>query len=306
MSRCLVLGCWLVLAATCHSQTATFRHFFAYGDEALVQLARQSGADSTAAVGKEIPQNVALHVPADGREFVVQYHMAYVSGTREAIWSFGMGTNFVFDRGVMSDGAVTDLSTVYSSESYRKLTPSLTAAGELANNFVNGQIFGAWQSPTTMFDSDADGVADNFVYDSDVGAIAGAANGQVAIMPREVGLHGSVRGMRPGFSTGGSRFARGESRHVIDISWKANLQQGEQYGQFGEETGLKIHTVSGKPSPSWGYTSFRQISQYYGSDPDWINIGAKYNLIGAALVPEPTVAVTLLSGCILVLRRKRR
>ncbi|MBL8047686.1 MAG: PEP-CTERM sorting domain-containing protein [Chthonomonas sp.] len=288
------------------AQVPTFRHYFAYGDDRLVQLARQSGADTTAAIGKEIPQGVQLRVPTNTDEFRVQYRMTYVSGAYETIFSRFHATNFVFDRAWITDGSVLDLSSALGAESYRKLAPSHVQVDGAPSNFINGQPLGGWINPTTFFDNDSDGMPDTFTYKAISGGFAGAWNGSSDYMLRDIGLHGGIGGYREGSGTGGSLYSVGESRYICDVSWRANLAVGEQYGLLGSETGLGIHVRPGRVSPTWGGTHFFQSLQYYGNEPDWINIGARYNLIGAALVPEPTSMAALGVALLLLTRRQRQ
>ncbi|MBL8047685.1 MAG: PEP-CTERM sorting domain-containing protein [Chthonomonas sp.] len=303
MKRIVWTAISLLMAGLCPGQTATFRHFFAYGDQHLVDLARESGADRAAAIGREIPQNVQLRVPTHGEEFRLQIHSTYVDGSRPHMWTWFHDYHLSFDQSHWDSSSTRDPNEFLDDSSFRKVEPASFTLQTLSENFVNGQMQGSWDSPTQMIDLDENGEPDQSQYQANPTLLSGSANGTELTSLRNVGLYGSVSGRSPLFGIGGSRLALGETRHIIDVRWRSNLVNGEQYGSMGSETGLAIHVFPSRDSADWTSTTFYQSEFHYPGDPDWINIGARYNLIGAALVPEPTSIAALGLG-LLLLRRK--
>ena len=300
MKFCLIVGFVFVAGA---GQCGVMRYFFAYADAQTVDLARRTGNDSLAALGREIPTDRPLIVPAktlNGGRFKVTFGAEYVSGN-DPYYIFGSSLHFSFDRTTTNDGPI---NPPLDDTSFRKLFPA--SWDNLYSSYSNFRQLQAYASNMGIFypiDRDQDGIADYLPTDLRFRRAFTRAveTGGGMVFSKPIGLGGSF-GI-PEYAGGGigyfHRLRPGDKLHYFDVEWANDLAAGETYGFGPGETGLDIHTPTGL-----GALGIADGSATF-SAPDFqmSYIGARYNLVAA--VPEPATLLALGAG-VLALRRRRK
>jgi hypothetical protein len=287
----LALG---IVAAASGEAVSTARFWFAYGSDEFASFARQNG-DPLAAVGREIPPG-PLRVPVathHGGVFKVQFWTEYVSGTTDYEYTPGGQMNIAFDRTLCGQNG-TD--PPLNANSFRKVQPKYTSS--LRECVTNGAIVDSWVGSEAI-DANGDGLQDKSQlrpYRTQGVFLQGTVGPGESLRP--VGLAAYVGGYivdPPGYEDWrtGMRLYRGVPQRIFDIEWQSNLAVGETYGFNEGETGLWIWTTN----PPSGLANNTVVV-------DGLNIGARYNLIGA--VPEPSSLMALGVGLLLIRRRQRR
>ena len=300
MRKALLASCVFCVVAS-PSEAGTLRYFFAYADAQTVDLARQTGNDPLAAIGREIPTDRPFIVPAktlNGGRFKVTFGTEYVSGN-DPYYSFATSLHFSFDRTTTNDGPI---NPPLDETSFRKLFPANWA--DLYSNFGNFRPLQAYNSTGGVYhpvDRNGDGITDFLPTDLRFRRAFTRAveTGAGMVFSKPIGL-GSGFGI-PEYAAGGFEYSHrlrpGDKLHYFDVEWANDLAAGETYGFAPGETGLDIHT----PTDTFGIAS--GSATFSAPDFQMSYIGARYNLVAA--VPEPATLLALSAG-LLALRRKRK
>ncbi len=276
------------------------RYFFAYADAQTVDLARRSGNDPLAALGREIPSDRPLIVPAktlNGGRFKVTFGTEYVSGV-DPYYVGSTSLHMSFDRTTTNDGPI---NPQLDDTSFRKLFPAnWNNLYSCYSNFRPLRAHGWLFEGFPIRDYDHDGIADFlpsdlFFREAYTRAVE---TGGGMVFSKPIGLAGSF-GLPeyPGGNVGYQQIHHlGDKLHYFDVEWANDLAAGETYGFGPGETGLDIHTPNEPGGPGSGVATWSAPS--FGMT----YIGARYNLVAA--VPEPATLLAL-SASLLALRRKR-
>ena len=299
MNRKIILT-GVLAAVSGAAQCGVARYFFAYADAQTVDLARRTGNDPLAAIGREIPTDRPLMVPArtlNGGKFKVTFGTQYMSGT-DPYYLGGTSLHMSFDRTTTNDGPI---NPPLDETSFRKLFPANW--DNLYSCYSNFRPLQAYTPPNAPLDQNHDGIADFVQSDLRIRKAFTRAveTGGGLVFSKPIGLAGSF--LLPEFPGGGLGYLHrqrpGETVHYFDVEWASDLAAGETYGFAAGETGLDIHTPTGSGalgiasgSATWSAPSF-----------DMTFIGARYNLVAA--VPEPATLLALSAG-MLALRRRRK
>lgn len=290
------------------AQSREFRFSLAYGDEQLVQLARSAGTDPLAALGREIPQGVTLQVPSF-QPFKVQVHTVHND--------MGFGTVYVntyqnfmaYDRARLFHVATTTAPQL-DEHSFRKLSPRYTGNQELNLNASNFQSRTVYDLNRNTRDENGDGVPDLATWRRQGGSVGAGGylpigNTNYVVRPAGIGMGAAplFRLANGNVGAGWVKLLPGERMHMFDLEYTNALAVGETYGYGAGETGLLLHTTGGDQDGEANNMGF-QRNDIFNPEP-WRNIGAKYNLIGAAPVPEPGSAVALALGVLAFAMRRR-
>ena len=285
----------VLVAVSAFALCAEERYFFAYADAQTVDLARRTGNDPLAAIGREIPTDRPFMVPAktlNGGRFKVRFCSEWLSdpGNLRGNSSF----HFSFDRTTTNDGPI---NPPLDETSFRKLFPANQQ--NLVANFSNFGSVPAWLN-TGPVDENHDGVQDiiTMALTQNKAFTRAVETGGGLIFSKPIGLGGGLRVPIAGDNLFSYGYRVGVHQPIgfCDVEWANDLAEGETYGFAPGETGLDIHTsdphapgdgVSTWTAPSFGITS----------------IGARYNLVAA--VPEPATLLALSAG-MLALRRRRK
>ena len=291
----MALAGWSVAEAA-----GTMRYFFAYADAQTVDLARRTGNDPLAAIGREIPTDRPLMVPAktlNGGRFKVTFGCELVA-LPTPYYTIASSLHMSFDRTTTNDGPI---NPPLDETSFRKLFPANWDS--LYSNYSNFRRLQAYQPNMGIYypiDRNGDGIADDLPSDLHLRRAYTRAveTGGGMVFSKPIGLGGTF--IIPDYPGGGAeyshRFLVGDKLHYFDVEWANDLAAGETYGFGPGETGLDIHT-SDPHAPGSG------VSTWSAPDFGMTFIGARYNLVAA--VPEPATLLALSAG-MLALRRKRK
>ena len=115
------------------------RFFFGYGDEATAQLARSSGIDPLAEVGREIPGD-RLAVPTVGGKFKVQLCIEAQLASLPQRYCSNATMNIAFDRTLCSGGSI---GVSLNQDSFRKVGEDWLIA--------HRKVTTEWNSPDSHF-----------------------------------------------------------------------------------------------------------------------------------------------------------
>ena len=297
---------WIVVGSLLGSFTfgrcaGTLRYFLSYADRATVNLARQTGNDPLAAIGREIPTDRPFIVPAktlNGGRFKVTFGSELVAGA-SFYHSGSSSLHLSFDRTTTNDGP---LNPPLDDTSFRKLFPA--DWDSLLSNFSSfreSQAYGPAGGNYQPLDENHDGIADYVKLDvlRRNAFTRAVETGGGMVFSKPIGLACSF-GL-PEYPGGGLGFNQklflGVKNHYFDVEWANDLAAGETYGFAPGETGLDIHT----PTDTFGIAS--GSATFSAPDFQMSYIGARYNLVVA--VPEPATLLALGAG-MLALRRKRK
>ncbi|MBL8047443.1 MAG: PEP-CTERM sorting domain-containing protein [Chthonomonas sp.] len=289
------------------AQVRQFRYYLSYGDQQLVDLARTSGADIHATLGAEIPNGNPVRVPAM-QSFKVFLGVEHLDNGNGEAFVKHLRSFVAYDRARLSNAAFFSAPPT-DNFSFRKISPTHTAADMLAqnvNDFGSGIVYDLHRN---TIDEDNDGLPDRAVYadlvDRGVGAFVSGSDSSVQVRPMGTShlLNPRYRLANGNFGFGWFRLAPGTRHLICTLSYENGLQVGESYGNATGETGLLLHTTDAEQTGSGNNLGFYRTSSLH-PEP-WQNIGAKYTLIGAAPVPEPGVMVGLLAGLGMLIRRRR-
>ena len=301
MNNKIILTGVLVAVASFGQCAGTMRYFLSYADRTTVDLARRTGNDPLAAIGREIPTDRPFVVPAktlNGGKFKVNFGATYVAGDAPYFVG-GSSLHLSFDRTTTNDGPI---NPPLDDTSFRKLFPA--DQNNLLTNFSNFAPIPAYVSQWPNFvplDRDGDGLPDNLKVDILLRRAFTRAveTGGGMVFSKPIGLGGSF-GL-PEYPGGNLGFFQkmviGTTYHYFDVEWANDLAAGESYGFAAGETGLDIHTPNAPGSPGDG------VATWSAPDFGMTFIGARYNLVAA--VPEPATLLALSAG-MLALRRKRK
>ncbi len=292
----MALASWSVAEAA-----GTVRYFFAYADAQTVDLARRTGNDPLAAIGREIPTDRPLMVPAktlNGGRFKVTFGTEYVSGV-DPYYVGSTSLHMSFDRSTTNDGPI---NPPLDQTSFRKLFPAnWNNLYSCYSNFRPLQAHGWLYEGFPIRDYDHDGIADYLPTDLRFRqAYTRAVEiGGGMVFSKPIGLAGSfVLPEYPGGGVGHQQKQRpGDKLHYFDVEWANDLAAGETYGFGPGETGLDIHT----PTDTFGIAS--GSATFSAPDFQMSYIGARYNLVAA--VPEPATLLALSAGMLAVRRRRK-
>jgi hypothetical protein len=274
------------------------RYFFAYADAQTVDLARRTGNDPLAALGREIPTDRPLMVPAktlNGGRFKVTFGTQYMSGA-DPYYIGGTSLHMSFDRTTTNDGPI---NPQLDDTSFRKLFPANW--NNLYSCYSNFRPMQAYRGTLAPVDANNDGIADFVASDLHLRRAYTRAveTGGGMVFSKPIGLGGSF-GL-PDFPGVGLNYLYrqrpGETFHYFDVEWANDLAAGETYGFAPGETGLDIHT----PTDTFGLAEGSATASAPSFGMSYI--GARYNLVAA--VPEPATLLALSAG-LLALRRKRK
>lgn len=262
---------------------AEFRFFFAYGDQGSVDKATRnyngSISDPTAALGKEIPSNVAFRVPkaGDGYSFKVQVWAEYVGSAAQSAGIAGYAGFVTYDK------ANGNANTTLANDSTlidRKLT--LADNTTVKNNItMSNAVVSNNTGSASSVGTDAE-----LKYGFLGGVTRKTQGGGTA--PRRVGVAVSAQALdttgsaNPGASHG---FAAGEKIHLFDITMVSNLTAFETYTGLGVFTGTGTYTA---PNARMGTTAG--------------NTGVD---LMVQAVPEPATMAAIAAGLAAFARRRK-
>lgn len=261
---------------------AEFRFFFAYGDQGSVDKATSnyngSISDPTAALGKEIPSNVAFRVPkaGDGYSFKVQVWAEYVGSAAQSAGIAGYAGFVTYDK------ANGNANTTLANDSTlidRKLT--LADNTTLRNNITMSNV-------VLSNNAGDDSVAEEpqLKYGM-VGAAKRMTQGG-GTEPRRVGVAFVTHPLDTnGWTILGAAhsFAPGEKLHLFDITMVSNLTASETY------RGLGVFTGTGPPtSPN------ARMGRTFGNTGVDLQVQA---------VPEPATMAAIAAGLAAFARRRK-
>lgn len=261
------------------ANAATFRWFLAYGDQNLVDMARSSGNDPSATIGREIPSTRNLLVPTSGGVFNVTLGVTLVSGAANS-YTFGPAINVAFDQGLQGVGVEHIEPDAFS---FRKLT---YGGSTYASSFNPQPPFPAYKSNGQVADGNNDGIQDTGHWEVGQPSVRAAPGAGISVRP--IGLSAGLTG----FSEFGTVFRKLPLNSPIlftGMLFKSQLSADEVYGAVGTETGLQPI-----------------IGGDVGLNACWMVSGHTYQTSKYVVqaVPEPGTLAALGMGAVALLRRR--
>ncbi|MBL8049174.1 MAG: PEP-CTERM sorting domain-containing protein [Chthonomonas sp.] len=308
MRKIAVLGFVAVafLPGLALAQVRQFRFYLTYQDPMLIALARASGADVTAALGKEIPSDRYLNVPA-ASSFRVGLEFQHISNGEGDVYVKDCISFIAYDRAELTNVSYLAAPPL-DNYSFRKVAPMFTTESSLSMNLENFGGGSAYDLNRDPIDENNDGIPDQATYfaSSSLGVGGYVLGSDDTRQVRPVGTSYAIRPLyrrSNGTSAlGWLKVQPGERHRICTSVYTNSLQVGEPYGSRTGETGLLLHTTGGEQTGQSNNLGYPRNS---GFNPEpWQNIGAKYTLMGAAPVPEPGGMVGLLAGLAMLIRRR--